>query len=265
MFIALALAAFVPTAQADDMSDCNDECGTSFDTCLEESDEQSSRACDPLQWSSTDTTEGRMVAESCRQQLTPQFYSVCADALGLCYETCSEAYGGGTGGAGMVLEDCPEGTTASPLGTCLPDFGQAPEDIDPDDRCPAGYAPGPDDRCVPTLELVPADVVVGVDETGFLVCPDGMVPGPVGGCVVDTFDPDHAVETCPPGFVGGPDGQCVPSRGGDLGRMILGRAVRGMQAVGADPAVTGELLESWGVVAVEDVRTAVEELEASWR
>lgn len=265
MFTALAFAALFPAAHADGLSDCNDSCGTDFDTCIEQSNELSSRACDPLEWSSTERSEGLMVVESCKQQLTPHYYTACAEGLGVCYETCGEAYSGGSEGAGMVLEDCPEGSTASPLGTCLPNFGQAPEDVDPDDRCPAGYAPGPDDRCVPTIELVPADVVGGLDDTGFLVCPDGMVPGPIGGCVVDTFDPEHTPEQCPPGFVGGPDGQCVPNRGGDLGQMVLGRAVRGMQALGVDMTVTGDLLDAWGVVEVDDMRRAIEQVEAEWR
>lgn len=266
MVSALVFTVLLPAAQADGFSDCTDSCSTDFDTCLDEAEDVRDRECDPLQWSGSSWRQGQQLKDSCKHQLMADTITPCATMLSTCVELCTEAYSdsGGTGGAGMTLDDCPAGTRPSPLGTCLPDFGQAPEDVDPDDGCPAGYELGPAGGCVPAIELVPADVVGHIDGTGFLVCPDGMVPGPVGGCVVDTFDPTTEVEQCPPGFVGGPDGQCVPGRGTTLGRTVLGIAVRGMLAVGTDMDAAAELLDGWGVVPVEDVEAAVVEVEQAW-
>lgn len=251
MLVALALAA--APAHADGLSDCLAGCEELALGCMEDAQRAAAEDCAGL------AGVADWIRRSCEGQAEADYAGTCAEATGSCQETCGESFGSS---ASYSVDGCPGGTRPSPLGTCLPDFGAAPEDETPDDGCPAGFVRGADDSCVPTITMVPADVVDAGDGSGWVVCPGGTVPGPIGGCVFDTSERDVALPDCPPGFVGGGEGECVPDHSSLAGRMLLGTMVRTMAALGTE--LPAEVLASWGVVEVEDVERAVAELEGLW-
>jgi hypothetical protein len=252
MLVALALAA-TPSHADDGLSECLGSCEDFTLECMKDAETAAAEDCAGLAGADD------WIRRSCEGQAVAPYTGTCAEAAGSCQEACGEAYGSS---AGYTLDDCPSGTRPSPLGTCLPDFGAAPEDEDPDDGCPAGFMPGADDGCVPAIVMVPADVVDAGDGSGWVVCPGGTVPGPVDGCVFDTSEVEVELADCPPGFVGGGEGQCVPDHSSPSGRMLLGTMVRTVATLGTE--LPAELLASWGVVEVEDVERAVAQLEERW-